>query len=150
MLILLLFFTLYVSSESLFAGNGIVIYVTPNNTNTNNNIQKNQTNQTNQINQVNQINQIIKQNCNTYNECLNLLLQYNNSYTIIVKPNYWDGDCDKLNAKDYRKLLAEIQTYHNEKDLFDYTVLNVSGASYVLCNINKNTTITEIKYINLF
>lgn len=93
-------------------------------------------------------NQIIEMNCTTYDDCYNLLCSYafQPIDLIILKPNYWNHNCDKLNKTDNRVLAAEIDLYSGNK-FIGYTLTNtVSDNSITLCALNKNNTITQLQY----
>lgn len=94
-------------------------------------------------------NKIIDFGCDSYNDCFELLCIFLSDPTIyltVVRPNNWNGNCSQLYPDDSRSLGGELDTYNNDKFLDWYTVDNVSEASILLCEFNKNKTITQIEY----
>jgi len=84
-------------------------------------------------------------NCITYDDCYNLLCSYivQPVYLVIIKPNYWNGNCNQLNINDNRLLDAEFDIYSGNTSKTYYTK-TVSGASILLCELNNN--INQIQY----
>ena len=92
---------------------------------------------------------IIEMNCSDYDDCYSLLCEYTwipTYYLIIIKPNDWDGNCDKLNNSDSRQFDAEIDVFDGNKVYETYITSNVSDASIWLCMINKNKNVTHLEY----
>ena len=90
-------------------------------------------------------NRIINTNCTTYNDCYTLLCSYiiQPVYLVIIKPNYWNGNCHGVNMNDTRLLDAEIDIYNGNVNKTYYTK-TLSGASHLLCKLNNNTN--KIQY----
>ena len=91
---------------------------------------------------------VIEIDCDTYDNCYNLLCsyQFQPTLSIIIKPNTYDKNCDQLNINDTRPLSAEIDYYNGDKIIGWTVATDVSDTSLILCEMNKNTSITEIEY----
>lgn len=88
---------------------------------------------------------IINTNCTTYDDCYNLLCSYivQPVYLVIIKSNYWSGNCYGLNMNDDRLLDVEFDVYNGNVNETYYTK-TLSEASYLLCKLNNNTK--QIQY----
>ncbi len=88
---------------------------------------------------------IINANCTTYDDCYDLLCSYmfQPVYLVIIKPNYWNGNCYQLNMNDNRLLDAEFDIYNGNISKLYYTK-TVSEVSILLCMLNNNTA--QIQY----
>lgn len=88
---------------------------------------------------------IINTNCTTYDDCYNLLCSYivQPVYLVIIKSNYWSGNCYGLNMNDDRLLDVEFDVYNGNINETYYTK-TLSEASYLLCKLNN--TIKQIQY----
>ena len=93
-------------------------------------------------------NKIIEMDCNTYDDCYDLLCEYiiQPVFLVVTEPYNWNGDCNHLNKTDSRQLIAEFDTYHNDNFDNNYTTETNSDTSLLLCELNKNNNITQIQY----
>ena len=84
--------------------------------------------------------QVINFGCNTYDDCYEFFCIFLNDPSFmltIIKPYLYDENCNLLDASDGRLMNVEIN---------DYTINNISQASILLCELNKNKSVTEIDY----
>lgn len=104
-IMLLLLFIHCTLQYPLFAGNGIA------------------------INTYTEYNGMIVTNCTTYDDCYEILCVplMPDDYLVVLKPNYWPGDCNTLGGDD-RKMDAEM----NMGSLW-YNISTVSELSVFLC-----------------
>ena len=130
-----------VSTEQMFAGNGLTTYAY--------NVFNGET---------------IEINCTTYDDCYFLLCSYlfQPMYIVTVKPDNWNqrfrygssqaasqswnGSCLELDKDDNRRLAAELYTYNNNYPIGANTTHTVSDTSILLCMLNENKVITKIYY----
>lgn len=91
---------------------------------------------------------VLEMNCTTYDDCYDLLSTpaWPEDYQQIIKPNDWSGNCSELDNGDDRMLNATLITTAGYKFYKWYDIYNLSGASSLLCTLNKKINITKIYY----
>lgn len=123
--LLLLAFINIISTEHLFAGNGLRTYA--------HNIFRNR---------------ILEMNCTTYSDCYSLLCNYiyQPMYYITIVPNYWNGDCRSLNMNDDKLFIAQFDVYTRTGYNKTVSTKTISDASKFLCMMSNNSYIRDIYY----
>lgn len=126
------------SSGNLFAGNGLITYSYT--------ILDNETIEIN----YEAYGDVIEINCTTYNDCYDLLCSFlfQPVYLVNVIPHKWNKNCDELDLLDNRSLSAIFDIYDGETYIDGYLTNTVSGASFLLCMLNKYNDI-KISYFGL-
>ena len=96
-------------------------------------------------------NGILEMNCSTYNDCYNFLCMpvMPDDYLMIIKPNYWSGNCKQLNDMNNNTFNAGLNIVYDNKIYKWYDVYNISQASLLLCKLNKHSNITRIEYYGI-
>jgi len=94
---------------------------------------------------------VLVMNCSTYDDCYNLLCMpmMPDDYLIVIIPNYWKSDCDKLDTNYTNVLHAEIDAFIDRKLYNWYVADTISDASVLFCKLNKIKNITRIEYWGL-
>ena len=112
----LIFLFCVIDAKGLFAGNGITTSTYTDN------------------------GQVINFGCNTYDDCYQLFCTFLVDPTFMlttIQPYPYQGNCNSLDATDGRSMNVEIN---------NYIINNISQASILLCQLNKNKSVTEIDY----
>ena len=94
--------------------------------------------------------EIIEMNCTTYNNCYELLCDFLSDpiYVVKVHAKQWDGNCDDLDSTDFRVMWADFDVYDGIIYNNSYKTKTNSDASKLLCVLGKNTSFTDIYYMN--
>ena len=121
---MLLLLTLINIASSLFAGNGIA------------------------TNSYTSDGKVISFSCNTYGDCDELLTVFLSDPTFLVttiSPYPYNANCDIL-PNDNRHLSVTYDIYNQNTYIKTYNTSTLGQSSILLCELGKNTTITEIDY----